>query len=151
MEPFITPETRDVLGPHYNVVRIFNATSTTFVVKNDSCPELIYKPDFDRFLDILGLKPLDISSDFEKDEIASKTTCLPMFHFNSGKKSENTLRWLTLLDENKNNEIKTVLIVDAETVLHFPEYKSCFLLPMLCKEQNEKRGGSVFVKGFSTF
>ena len=54
MDPFINPSTEDVYGKHYNVVRILNATSKTFILKNPSYPTLEYRPDFSK----LFLQPI---------------------------------------------------------------------------------------------
>ena len=129
MEPFINPSTEDVYGKHYNVVRILNATSKTFILKNPSYPTLEYRPDFSK----LFLQPIRSSThDLKTDIVASSTVCLPILSYTHTFDYNNTLQWFKILESNKVSKEKISLLVDHDTLLNAPQdIKPCLLCPLL--------------------
>jgi hypothetical protein len=129
MNPFMNPNTEDVYGKHYNVVRILNATSKTFILKNPNYPQVEYKPDFSKFF----LRPiLSSTHDKKTDIVASSTVCLPILSYTHFFDYDNTFQWFKLLESNKVNAEKISLLVDHTTLLNAPEdIKPCLLCPLL--------------------
>ena len=132
-----------------NPIRLYNATEKTITIVSGNVT-VSYVPDWKKENEVLnrwGIRaPLKMKKNdtFTFDEQASKSLCLPVFHFSSAKyeMSSSNLLWFELVRDSyhQGSELKVCLIVDHETLLSAPyDIMANLFCPLLSNtEETEK-------------